>query len=227
MRITAVLLLLLAAPGCDSGGPVGSGPPGTDADALVAGDVPAGDGLIAADADTDAVLDLTDAAGPAADAPADTGGALPDLTDSVGQDALSSDSGGDPDSSGEAQDPMDSSSETQQDASAPPISKEEAQLLLPGVWEMTGMNDSGTGFQSVPPGSMYNVFKEDGTVLLQCSQEGGLPWTLVELSGWVAVEVDLGGGSLVHWVILALDETQLVYYEGGDEFWFQRRISCP
>lgn len=97
---------------------------------------------------------------------------------------------------------------------------------LPGVWEVTGIEDSGGPFEAAPPG-MFLVF--DGSrVRLGCADGMGLAYELRPGPGaFTTVHVEIGGGSTVDWVIVELTTTTFVFSEGGDRFFHERREACP
>jgi hypothetical protein len=112
-----------------------------------------------------------------------------------------------------------------EDSTPEPLSLDQAQAMLPGVWEGVAFADSGMPVQEVPPGT-YNVFLDDGTFSFKCAQPSSMKWTLVEKWGFPTVEVTLAPGSVVYWVIQELTDAKLTYIEGGDTFYYERRADC-
>ncbi|MBM4352190.1 MAG: hypothetical protein FJ109_00095 [Deltaproteobacteria bacterium] len=106
------------------------------------------------------------------------------------------------------------------------LTLEQAQALLPGVWEGVAFADSSNPIEPVPPG-FFNVFFEDGKFTFKCGKPSNVTWKLIEKWGFPTVEVTLSPGSVVYWVIQELTETSLHYIEGGDSFYYERRADCP
>ena len=180
--------------------------------------------MLAACGDDDGVPRVEDTGVRPADVGPSDSGTSEDASESRDSDVTAMDAGHDAEpamDSGTSDAMPDDAGTTMSDA-AQPVDPVEG---LVGVWEVTGLEDSGGAHEDVPPGN-FVVF--DGSrVRLSCADGMGLPYELRSVpGGFTAVHVDLGGSS-VDWVIVELTATTFVFVEGGDRFFHERRDACP
>lgn len=96
---------------------------------------------------------------------------------------------------------------------------------LIGEWRPTAFGDSGGRPQPVPPDSPFFIFETSGVFRMGCGTPQAASWTFSPDAPDPALGViaaDFGGGNVVQWFVVELDQGKLTFVEGGDFFYFER-----